>query len=166
MGISYLRQCGHQAGSSMGHIQIHKHTFLSFVERVSLFFFCLALISTISSCSGTQISPVALYVTRSSPLRPLPPLHITITDKQAVQQLYQAIYLLPNANSGKRTCLEDSGIIYHLTFIQNKNTKEEINVDPSGCLILTTTQGPRQENPAFLDLVMKIIHVSPLIPPY
>jgi hypothetical protein len=93
-------------------------------------------------------------------------LNITITDKQSVQQLYQAAYNLPAVSNGKRNCPEDSGIVYHLKFIQDTNTSEEMDVQATGCLILTTSQGFLQENDAFLDLVAKTIHVNPLVPPY
>ena len=107
-----------------------------------------------------------LHVNRSSPLRVLPALNITITDKKAVQQLYQAAYNLPAVSSGKRNCPEDTGIIYHLSFSQDQNTNDDMDLGPSGCLILTTQQGSLQENYQFLDLVMKTIHVNPLIPLY
>lgn len=119
-----------------------------------------------SSCSGTRITPVALYITRSSPLRILPPLGITVTDKKEVQQLYQAAYDLPAASSDKRSCPEDTGIVYHLRFSQDPKTNDEIDLRPSGCLILTTQQGSLQENYQFLNLVMETIHVNPLVPLY
>lgn len=148
-------------------MQIYKrHIHTNLAKRAFFALFCLILLSITSSCGSTKITPVTLYVTRSSPLRPLPSLNITITDKQSVQQLYQAAYNLPDASSDKRTCPEDSGIVYHLKFSQDKNTSEEMDMEASGCLILTTTQGLLQENTSFLDLVAKTIHVSPLVPPY
>jgi len=131
----------------------------------SLFFF-LALLGIINSCSSTKITPDTLSVTRSSPLRPLPALHVTIKNQQAVQQLYQAVYNLPDASNSKRTCTEDDGITYHLSFSQAGNTSDEMDMDVSGCLILTTTQGSLQENYQFLALVAKTIGVNPLVPLY
>ena len=107
-----------------------------------------------------------LHINRSSPLRVLPPLNITVTDKNVVQQLYQAAYNLPIASSDKRSCPEDTGIVYHLSFSQDPNANDEMDLRPSGCLILTTQQGSLQENYQFLNLVMKTIHVNPLVPLY
>lgn len=129
-----------------------------------LFFFALLLLIA-SSCGGTsEITPVALHVTRSSPLRPLPPLNMTITDKKAVQALYQAAYNLPLIDGGTQSCSVDLGIVYHLDFIEDKSTSENMDLQVTGCLHLTTTQGVRQANNAFLDLVARTIHVNPLVP--
>ncbi len=135
-------------------------------KKLFLPFLCLALLGIISSCNPTKIVPVTLSVTRSSPLRPLPALQVTITNQQAVQKLYQAAYSLPDASNGKRTCPEDDGIIYHLSFSQDENTSDDMDIEASGCLILITSQGLLQENYQFLALVMKTIGVNPLVPLY
>lgn len=140
-----------------------KHIITNGAKIAFFALFCLILSGIISSC-GSRIAPVKLYVTRTSPFRPLPPLNTTITDTQAVQQLYQAAYNLPDVGSGTSGCLNNTGIVYHLTFYQDANNTDEMDVAPSGCLILTTSQGPLQENDAFLNLVAKTIHVNPLIP--
>ena len=133
----------------------------------SVFIVLLPVLFITISCGSTQITPVTLTVTRSSNLRPLPALHIVIKDRKAVQQLYHAAYNLPDAsNSGTRHCLNDDGIIYHLNFLQDDNTSDSMDIQVSGCLILTTSQGNLQESYQFLDLVMKTIHVDPLIPRY
>jgi hypothetical protein len=142
---------------------MQKHNNYDNLMKSFCLFFCFALLIIISACS-TKITPVTLSVTRLSPLRPLPALNITIRNQQAVQQLYQAAYNLPDAGNGKRNCTEDDGIIYHLNFSQDANTSDEMDVQPSGCLILTTSQGSLQENYQFLALVMKTIHVNPLVP--
>ncbi len=143
-----------------------KFFYTALLKKLFFLFSCLLFLCTISACSGTRITPVILHVTRSSPLRSLPALNITITDKKAVQQLYQAANNLPAISNGKRNCSEDTGIVYHLNFSQDQNTNDEMDLEVSGCLILTTQQGSLQENYQFLDLVMKTIHVNPLVPLY
>lgn len=135
-----------------------------FTGSMSSLLLCLLAMIIVSSCGSTEIVPTVLYATRSSPLRPLPPVNITITDKQAVQKLYQAAYQLPQVSGGTRNCLDDDGIVYHLTFSQDATTNDSMDVEASGCLVLTTSQGPLQENYAFLSLVEQTIHISPLVP--
>src|SRR5579883_1811698 len=106
--------------------------------------FCLSgvLISNLSSCGTSRsLVPTKLEVTRSSPLRSLPALHTTITDVSAVRHLYQAAYKLPGPPEGKRNCLNDTGIVYHLKFVQDAQNSETMDMQVSGCLILTTVQG-------------------------
>ncbi|GHO71161.1 hypothetical protein KSC_100530 [Ktedonobacter sp. SOSP1-52] len=89
-----------------------------------------------------------------------------MTDAKAVQQLYQAAYKLPSPDLGKQQCLNNTGIVYHLKFIQDTQNSEEMDLQASGCLTLTTAQGDRQEDDQFLDLAAKVIHVDPLVPSY
>ncbi|WP_201372604.1 hypothetical protein [Ktedonobacter robiniae] len=141
---------------------MRKYIFISFPTYV---FFYALLLGSLSSCvSPGSLVPTRLEVTRSSPLRPLPALHIAVTDAKAVQQLYQAAYKLPSPSLGKRQCLENTGIVYYLKFIQNTQSSEEMDLQVSGCLTLTTAQDTRQEDDQFLHLVAKVIHVDPLVP--
>ena len=146
---------------------MHSGRKCDFISLVATICFCMLLLSSISSCTSPgSLVPSRLDVTRVSPLRSLPELHTIVTNAKAVQQLYQAAYKLPDPPTGKRNCLDDTGVVYHLTFIQDTQNTEEMNMQVSGCLTLTTVQGDYQEDDQFLDLAKKVIHVNPLVPPY
>jgi hypothetical protein len=109
-----------------------------------------------------------LHVTRTdpSPTGNLGPLDKTVTDPQAVQNLYHAALALPAyavGSSISQSCLSDTGVIYHLDFLQGNTEVQKMNLDPGDCKILYLSQTDlRQVNDAFLTQIKQAIGVNSL----
>ena len=155
-----------------------RYVWSDLLKRAFFSGFLVILFSTAISCSATNsttltleattssFNPVSLEVTRSAPSLSLPALHVTITDEKAVQQFYQAAYnlpRLPTSGNLKMHCLAGYDIVYHLKF-HSESASDEMDMAPTGCLLLRTSQGLRQESNQFLDLAMKTTHIDPLMP--
>jgi hypothetical protein len=110
-----------------------------------------------------------LHVTRTDPSptgNNLGPLDKTVTDPQTVQNLYHAALALPAyavGSSISQSCLSDTGVIYHLDFLQGSNEVQKMNLDPGDCKILYLSQTDlRQVNNAFLTQIKQAIGVNSL----
>ncbi len=112
--------------------------------------------------------PTTLHVTRSdsAPTDNLGPLDKTVTNARAVQNLYHAAQALPAYATGasiSQSCLNDTGVIYHLDFLQGNTEVQRMNLDPGSCMILSLSSTDlRQVNAAFLTLFKQTIQVSSL----
>ena len=146
--------------------------------------FCLFL----SACGGSSASTTAgsnanaasgttpastntslvLHVTRTdpSPTDNLGPLDKTVTDTQTVENLYHAAFALPAyavGSSISQSCLSDTGVIYHLDFLQGSTEVQKMNLDPGDCKILYLSQTDlRQVSDAFLTQLKQAIGVNSL----
>lgn len=120
--------------------------------------------STPTSASG----PTVLHVTRTDPsaTNNLGPLDKTVTDAQTVQNLYHTALALPAYAVGtsiSQSCLNDTGVIYHLDFLQGSTEVQRMNLDPGSCKILYLSQTDlRQVSDSFLNLLKQAIQVDSL----
>lgn len=128
--------------------------------------------SNANAASGTTPASantsLVLHVTRTdpSPTSNLGPLDKTVTNTQTVQNLYHAAFALPAyavGSSISQSCLSDTGVIYHLDFLQGSNEVQKMNLDPGDCKILYLSQTDlRQVNDAFLTQIKQAIGVNSL----
>lgn len=87
----------------------------------------------------------------------------TITNADAILQLYHAALALPTVPNGITMCPLDAGMMYHLTFEFRSSTRQ-MTLDPSGCQILTIGKTDiRQANEAFITLVEHVIGIPCLL---
>src|SRR6266851_2159906 len=79
--------------------------------------------------------PTVLHVTRTDPsaTNNIGPLDKTVTDAATVQNLYMTALKLPAYATGatiSQSCLNDTGVIYHLDFLQGTTEVQRMNLDP------------------------------------
>lgn len=114
-------------------------------------------------------APGVLHVTRTDPsaTNNIGPLDKTITDASTVQSLYTMARKLPPYPTGtsiSQSCLNDLGVIYHLTFLQGTTEVQRMNLDPGNCKILYLSQTDlRQASTPFLNLLKQALQVNSLI---
>jgi len=124
--------------------------------------------TTGATTSAPANGPTVLHVTRTDPstTNNLGPLDRTVTDAQAVQNLYHTALTLPAyavGSSISQDCLNDLGVIYHLDFLQGTAEVQRMNLDPGNCKILYLSQTDlRQASDAFLNLLKQVLHVTSL----
>jgi hypothetical protein len=127
----------------------------------------LVACSPASASSGTG-QPTMLHVTRTEafPEYGFAPLDETITDTAAVQQVYQAAYVLPYPPSGIYNCPNDIGLVYHLEFFQPASSVEQMRLNATGCQFLQIGRDDvRSTNEAFRELLRKTLGIPSLVPP-
>ena len=138
--------------------------FVSFFSIIALFLFFSGCSSTQAS-SGTSSEIMILHVVRSAHLdqTQYAPLDRTITDTQAVHQLYAKALALPKISSGGvYNCPSDIGLIYHLDFQQN-GSSHKMDLDATGCQFLQlSSKDIRQTNESFLSLAAQVIQIPSL----
>ncbi len=95
------------------------------------------------------------------------PLDKTVTDAATVQNLYTTALKLPaypTSASISQSCLNDTGVIYHLDFLQDAAEVQRMNLDPGSCKILYFSQTDlRQASDTFLNLLKQTLQVHSLI---
>lgn len=123
---------------------------------------------TSGTTSTTTSKTMILTVTRTdpSPSDTLGPLDKTLTDVQTVQNLYNTAIALPAFPVGasiSQSCLNDTGVIYHLDFLQGGNEVQHMNLDPGSCKILYLSQTDlRQVSDAFLNMLQQALQLKSL----
>jgi hypothetical protein len=123
---------------------------------------------TSGTTSTTTSKTMILSVTRTdpSPSDTLGPLDKTITDVQTVQNLYNTALALPAFPVGasiSQSCLNDTGVIYHLDFSQGGNEVQHMNLDPGSCKILYLSQtNLRQVSDTFLNMLQQALQIKSL----
>lgn len=113
-------------------------------HRIFLLIVPLVLLSgcgaTLFAAGGATPLPDTLHVRRvnHAPANYYPSFSPrTITDQQAVQQLYKTIEALPSSSgSGVRMCPNDRGLEYQLDFYQGHTLIQGVIYDPEGCQFL------------------------------
>lgn len=112
--------------------------------------------------------PDTLQVTRTdlSPTDNLGPFDSTVTDASQVQKLYQMGLALPPFSSGQevnQACLNDMGVIYHLTFLRANQEAQRMNLDPGDCRLLSLSSSDlRRVDDTFLNLFKQALHLDSL----
>ena len=113
--------------------------------------------------TGITSSPTSLHVVRTvgDPELHVSPLDRTITDVQAVQQLYQAALKLSKASStASYSCPNDLSVHYLLSFQQNTMT-QKMDLNATGCMFLQISSTDlRWTTPSFQSLVAQVIGIS------
>ena len=123
---------------------------------------------TSGTAPTTTSNAMILTVTRTdpSPSDTLGPLDKTITDAQMVQNLYSTAVALPAFPVGasiSQSCLNDTGVIYHLDFQQGGNEVQHMNLDPGNCKILYLSQTDlRQASGTFLNMLQQALQLKSL----
>lgn len=118
--------------------------------------------------SPSSGAPTVLHVTRTDPsvTNNIGSLDKTVTDSSAVQNLYTMAHSLPPYSTGtsiSQNCLNDLGVIYHLTFLQGTSEVQRMNLDPGNCKILYLSQSDlRQASDPFLNLLKEALHLNSL----
>ena len=126
------------------------------------------------ACAGTPQQPkqpTALHVLRPAsqfPIsgQPFPRLERTITNANAVQQLYAAALALPVVDQGKTyNCPADLGVVYQLDFLAGSSMLHHMDVQASGCgwVHLSSTDA-RWTTAAFNRLLANTIGIPSLLP--
>lgn len=116
--------------------------------------------------SSQKNNPTALNITRINILSSnhyQPFASRTITDLQAVQNLYSAMLLLPHApsNGQARSCPVDWGLEYRLNFSQESTMLTRAIIDMGGCGIINLgKKDTRTYDEAFLQLLAHTVGVS------
>ena len=127
---------------------------------------CLLML-VFSGCEASAAHPNILFVTRSNPpLLHLSPFSKKITNSNDVQNLYNAALNLPSV-SGNLNCTTSSygGLNYQMKFMSSDNVVKNMDLDAATCRLLTIGQSDiRQTNSDFLNLFIKTIGVSSLLP--
>lgn len=124
--------------------------------------------STSTAPSQASGSPTVLRVTRTDPsaTNNIGPLNKTVTDAATVQQLYTSALkapVYPTGTSISQSCLNDTGVIYHLDFLQGTTEVQHMNLDPGNCKILYLSQtNLRQASDTFLSLLKQALQVNSL----
>lgn len=127
--------------------------------------------STTASGGATSPStsgPTVLHVTRTDPstTNNLGPLDKTVSDAQTVQNLYHTAFALPAyavGSSISQSCLNDTGVIYHLDFLQGSSEVQRMNLDPGSCKILYLSKTDlRQASDDFLTLLKQALQLHSL----
>jgi hypothetical protein len=123
---------------------------------------------TSGTTSTATSSALILHVTRTdpSPTDTLGPLDKTVTDPQTVQNLYHTARSLPAYPVGasiSQSCLNDTGVIYHLDFLQGSTEVQHMNLDPGNCKILFLSQTDlRQVSNSFLTMLQQALQLHSL----
>ncbi|HEY0754810.1 MAG TPA: hypothetical protein VGD98_12680 [Ktedonobacteraceae bacterium] len=121
-----------------------------------------------ATTSSPGSGPTILHVTRTDPsaTNNIGPLDKTITDSVMVQQLYSSAQQAPayaTSTSISQSCLNDTGVIYHLDFLQGTSEIQRMNLDPGNCKILYLSQTDlRQASAAFLQMLTQALQVNSL----
>jgi len=147
---------------------ILKHHILLLIVSLVLLSGCGA---TLFAAGGAKLLPDTLHVRL---VNHIPDNHYpsssprTITDQQAVQQLYTTIQALPSSSgSGVRMCPIDRGLDYQLDFYQGHILIREVIYDPEGCQLLKIgTTDVRIPNESFVQSLAHMlgIHKEDLAP--
>jgi hypothetical protein len=128
----------------------------------------LTLLLFIAGCGtgadAAASAPTSMTVTRSSTIpNHLPPFSRMITDVAAVQKLYGAAQSLPKAGVHNWMCPLDSGVVYHVRFLEGKTVLQQWDMDAIGCYaILLHKDDPRQPNQVFVSLFAQTIGLAKL----
>jgi hypothetical protein len=127
--------------------------------------------SSSNTAGGTPSAPggpTVLHVTRTDPsaTNNIGPLDKTVTDVQAVRELYQMAQdqlAYPTGSSISQNCLNDLGVVYHLDFLAGTTEVQRMNLDPGQCKILFLSQTDiRQASDAFLHLLQQTLRLNSL----
>src|SRR6266571_3129634 len=117
------------------------------------------------SDTSTSFRPTTLQVVRASTLpdNHFPSLSRTITNANAVQKLYDAALALPQTSTtGTRSCPAAIGLIYHLRFLQNGSSVQQMDMGPTGCPWITVNKGDmRIPTQTFFSLFAQTLGISP-----
>lgn len=89
-----------------------------------------------------------------------------VADASRVQDLYQSALALPAYEVGSsisQSCLNDTGVIYHLDFLRGTAEVQRMNLDPGSCKILYLSRTDlRQASDAFLALLQQALQLASL----
>ncbi|MDQ2905729.1 MAG: hypothetical protein M3Y81_19560 [Chloroflexota bacterium] len=136
---------------------------------VMLPLFLLAACGTMNASQDSTSGPSALHVVRTSSNRyakHLTSFDRTVTDATTVQQLYTAAYALPAAK-GVYNCPKDLGLVYHLTFLRNSTSIQQMDLQATYCQFLEIgNKDARETDVHFITLFTKTIGLPSLIPSY
>lgn len=124
---------------------------------------CFFLIMLLAACrSMPPQQPTRLEVTRVETRHQNIRRTWVVTDSQAVQQLFQEIYNLPDHhNNGSDSCAEPT-YQYHLNFFANATSIEKDDLN-TYCFTLTTSDGHTYDpTDAFNRELAKMLGVSTL----
>jgi hypothetical protein len=127
----------------------------------------LILVILLAGCGTTLQVSTSLHVTRSESLQGynFAPFERTVNDTTAVQRLYDAALALPTPQPGVYNCLNDIGLVYHLSFHGDRFTFLHMDLEATGCGWLHLNQTEvRQTTDSFLSLVVQTIGIPCLIP--
>ncbi len=127
----------------------------------------LVACGTVNAQQGTASGPTALHVVRSSSnpyAKHVPTFDRTLTDATAVQRLYTAALALPKV-TGAYSCPKDTGLAFHLTFLNSTTSIQQMDLEASGCQFLGIgKEDMRVTNAAFLGLFEEVVGISALNP--
>lgn len=121
-----------------------------------------------TSAPAPTNGPTVLHVTRTdpSPTDNLGPLDKTVTSVQTVQNLYRMALALPAypVEMGiSQSCLNDTGVIYHLDFLRGDTEVQRMNLDPGNCRVLYLSQSDlRRASDTFLNILKQALQLSSL----
>ena len=129
-------------------------------KTLILIFIFLPILFTACTSAPSQ-KPTQLTVQRVGMLKHVSPRTWTITNAQAVQQLFQEVHNLPlHHNNGTDSCAE-SYYVYHLNFFVGTTSIEKDDIG-SHCNTLTTADGTAyDQTDAFIGSFSKLLNVSP-----
>lgn len=119
--------------------------------------------------SQPSVLPNTLQVTRTdlSSTDNIGPFDKTVTDASQVQKVYQMALGLPKYSAGQEVneaCLNDTGVVYHMIFLQGSKEVQRMNLDPGDCKLLSLSATDlRQVDDAFLKLFKQAVQLDSLI---